>query len=233
MRRPARVLVSGQVAVPRSDREFPASTEGSGTQRARHPRSCIMVDTSAPWSSSPPSDLHITSVFPCVARGFKPRASFMFTGCCWRRPLAVDGGSGTSGGHAWSAPVMRGPGADFHVAACTLQGMARVRSGQAPAWPLVSDRSGRRGSGVKHDFACTFAGDLPPCLCPAVTVMLEVGGADTYAQRAIPGSGLRLCWLVFCSMVSGPLQLAWRNGDQPVHQTCDGGLSYDIRPSGG
>jgi len=29
------------------------------------------------------------------------------------------------------------------------------------------------------------------------TVMLEAGGADTYAQRAIPGSGLKLCWLVF------------------------------------
>ena len=27
----------------------------------------------------------------------------------------------------------------------TLKGMARVRSGQAPAWPLVSDRSVRRG----------------------------------------------------------------------------------------
>jgi len=31
------------------------------------------------------------------------------------------------------------------VTACTVQGMARVRSGQAPAWPLVSDRSARRG----------------------------------------------------------------------------------------
>ena len=39
------------------------------------------------------------------------------------------------------------------VTARTLQGMARVRSGQAPAWPLVSDRSVRRGSGVKRDFA--------------------------------------------------------------------------------
>jgi hypothetical protein len=26
---------------------------------------------------------------------------------------------------------MRGPGADFRVTACTVQGMARVRSGQA------------------------------------------------------------------------------------------------------
>ncbi len=36
-------------------------------------------------------DLRITRVFPCVARGFKARASFMFAGCCWWRPLVVDG----------------------------------------------------------------------------------------------------------------------------------------------
>ena len=34
-----------------------------------------------------------------------------------------------------------------------VQGMARVRSEQAPAWLLVSDRSVRIGSGVKYDFA--------------------------------------------------------------------------------
>jgi hypothetical protein len=46
----------------------------------------------------------------------------------------------------------------------TLQGMARVRSGQAPAWPLSSDRSVRRGSRVKRDFACTFTRHLSPVL---------------------------------------------------------------------
>jgi hypothetical protein len=46
----------------------------------------------------------------------------------------------------------------------TLQGMARVRSGQAPAWPLVSVRSVRRGSRVKRDFACTLAEAIPPVL---------------------------------------------------------------------
>jgi len=63
-------------------------------------------------------DLRITSVFWYHARGLKPRASFRFTGCCWWRPLAVDGGSGTSdggsgtsGGHVWSASVARRPGA--------------------------------------------------------------------------------------------------------------------------
>ncbi len=46
----------------------------------------------------------------------------------------------------------------------TLQGMVRVRSGQAPAWPLVSDRSVRSGSRVKRDFACTLTGPFPPVL---------------------------------------------------------------------
>ena len=50
------------------------------------------------------------------------------------------------------------------VTARTLQGMARVRSGQAPAWPLVTDRSARRGSRVKRDFACTLADAFPPAL---------------------------------------------------------------------
>lgn len=31
------------------------------------------------------------------------------------------------------------------MTASTMQGMARVQSGQAPAWPLISDRSVRRG----------------------------------------------------------------------------------------
>ncbi len=59
--------------------------------------------TAAPWSSSSPSDLRITSVFPCVGRRFKACAGLMFTSCCWWRSLAVDGGSGTSRGHARNA----------------------------------------------------------------------------------------------------------------------------------
>jgi hypothetical protein len=57
------------------------------------------VGASAPRSSSLTSDLRITRVFSCVARGFKARPSFMFAGCCWWRSLAIDGGSGTSQGH--------------------------------------------------------------------------------------------------------------------------------------
>ena len=46
--------------------------------------------------------------------------------------------------------------AGIAVPARTVQGMACARSGQAPAWPLVSDRSVRSGSGVKRDFVCAF-----------------------------------------------------------------------------
>ena len=46
------------------------------------------------------SDLRITSVFWCVARKFKACVSLRFSGCGWRRSLAVDGSSGTSRGHA-------------------------------------------------------------------------------------------------------------------------------------
>ncbi len=51
-------------------------------------------------------ELRITRVSRCVARGHKARASFMSAGCCWRRSLAADGGSGTSRGHV---PELRSP----------------------------------------------------------------------------------------------------------------------------
>ena len=50
------------------------------------------------------------------------------------------------------------------MTARTVQGMARVRSGQARPCPVVSGRSVRRGSGVKRDFACTFTRHNPPVL---------------------------------------------------------------------
>jgi hypothetical protein len=50
------------------------------------------------------------------------------------------------------------------VTARTVQGMVRVGSGQAMASPLSSDRSVRRGSGVKRDFACTFTRHRSPVL---------------------------------------------------------------------
>ncbi len=124
--------------------------------------------------------------------------------------MTAHGGSGTSGGHAWSAPVMRGPGADFRVIARTVQGMARVRSGQAPAWPLVSDRSAGRGSGVKRDVACTFTRRFSPVLVArrSQSRLMLVGRARTLSgpspdlsrATAPPPSGRRedlcsgSCW---------------------------------------
>jgi len=46
----------------------------------------------------------------------------------------------------------------------TLQGMARVRSGQAPPGPCLLTGSVRRGSRIKCDFACTFTSQFPPVL---------------------------------------------------------------------
>ena len=69
-------------------------------------RSCTTVATSAPWSSSAPSELRITRVSRRVARRLGIRAGLMFAGRCWWRSLAIDGGSGTSGGHA---PEIRRP----------------------------------------------------------------------------------------------------------------------------
>jgi hypothetical protein len=84
--------------------------------------------------------------------------------------------------------LMDDPDADLRVPTRRLQGMARARSGQAAAWPLSSGRSVRRGSGVKRDFACAFTSTFTCARRPAATVTLEAGGADTYTQRAIPGS---------------------------------------------
>jgi hypothetical protein len=95
--------VSRCLGLSGSDRKFPDLTGRSGTQRARRLRSRTTVATSAPWSSSPPSELRITRVSRCVARGVKARASFSW----WWQSLAVDGRSGASRGHA---PAIRRPG---------------------------------------------------------------------------------------------------------------------------
>ncbi len=79
------------------------------------------------------------------------------------------------------------------VTSRTLQGMARARSGQAPAWPLVSDRSVRCGLQGQARLRVYVGRCLSSCAgCPAGSVALGAGGADTYAQRAIPGSDLFL-----------------------------------------
>ena len=96
---PAFIQVSRSIGLSGSDREFPLLTGRSGMRRARRMWSHVTVGASTPRSSSRPSELRITRVFPCFARGFKARASFMLAGCCWWRSLAVDGRSGASRGH--------------------------------------------------------------------------------------------------------------------------------------
>ena len=83
------------------------------------------------------------------------------------------------------------PNGDFRVAAVRLQGMARGRSGQAPAWPLASDRRGCRGSdaqgvGPKDAFCEAVLERILGC-----PLMVEGHPPDTV--RAIPGSWLRRC----------------------------------------
>jgi len=101
MRSGSACLSAGErcIGLSASDREFPALTGRSGTQRARRLLSRTTPGSSAPWCSSPSSDLRITRVFPCVARPFRPLASFRFTGSCWWPLLVVVGGSGAPRGH--------------------------------------------------------------------------------------------------------------------------------------
>ena len=86
------------------------------------------VGASAPRSSSLTSDLRITSVFPCAARGFKARASFMFAGGCRWQSLAVDGSLGASRGHA---PVVRRPGSRWGGA---VERPSAFQAGHTPSW---------------------------------------------------------------------------------------------------
>ena len=91
----------------------PAAGPGEKARRSHWVR-CMLIgrgfDVGAAYRNRT-DDLRITRVFSCVARGRKARVSFMFTGCCWWRSLAVDGSSGTSRGHAWGRlGMLRSPG---------------------------------------------------------------------------------------------------------------------------
>jgi len=109
-----------------SNRNFPAFTGRSGTQRARPLR---------PELAAVPGGWPLFQLTEGVGDG----SSWLLSGA-----VAVLG--------------------CYIVTAHTVRGMARVRSGQAPARPLSSARSVRRGSGVKRDFACTFTRHFPPVL---------------------------------------------------------------------
>src|SRR5215467_1131085 len=86
------------------------------------------------------TERRITSVFPRVARGFKDCLSFMFTGCCWWPSLVVDGGSGTSRGHAL---VTRRPGSRWSGAVAGVGAVHLVTRYQLD--PPVAGRCNGRG----------------------------------------------------------------------------------------
>ena len=71
------------------------------------------------------------------------------------------------------------------VTARSLQGMARVRSGQAAAWPLVSDRRGAEAPTLKRGSRRCF---LRSGFRKDLRVPLDGGGAPPDTERAIPGS---------------------------------------------
>jgi hypothetical protein len=95
-------------------------TEGNDSHRSAGPL--------GPRTGSGAAEIRITRVFPCVARGFKARASFMFAGCCWWRPLVVDGYSGASRGHA---PVVRRPSS---WRGCADERPSVFQAGHIPSW---------------------------------------------------------------------------------------------------
>jgi hypothetical protein len=142
---PACPQVSRCIGLSGSDREFPVLAGRAGTQRARRLPLRMTAGTSAPWSSSPPSELHITRVSPCVARRLKASPSFMFVGGCRWPSLAVDGSSGTPRGHG---SVMRRPGARWDGAVERLWTAIRicpVTVTKSAPWPSqrVSGLAGR------------------------------------------------------------------------------------------
>ena len=181
---PACPQVSRSTGLSGSDRDFPALTGRSGTQRARRPRLRTIAGTLASWSSSPPRELHITSGFSCDARGLKPRASFRSAGCYWWRLSAVDGGPGTSRGHAWRTAALR------LCPACALTrtfrpvGSSRHRLAQS-AHPPGSGPGPPGPAGAPY---WTNDLDLEGLVCSALPGRTVMGEPATYLSCHLPGS---------------------------------------------
>ena len=78
------------------------------------------------------------------------------------------------------------------MAACTVQGMVRVRSGLAPAWPLFSGRRWHRGSAVNGGRR-----SFPEETRSAI----DGGGVQPHTERAIPGSEPGQAYCIFARCV--------------------------------
>ena len=120
-------------------------------------------------------DLRITRVFPCVARGFRARASFMFAGGCRWRSLAVDGSSGASRGHT---PVVRRPGSRWSGA---IERPSVFQAGHIPSW---------RGS-CKRD-ALSLVAAVSGWLLLLLPQLLSAAGTVTHL-RGFSGAATEPC----------------------------------------
>jgi len=114
----------------------------------------MAASTSSPWSSSPHRDLRITSVFPCVARGSDARASLRFTGCWWWRPLAANGGPGTS----WDTVLRSSP--ESGTEGMEL-GVRVPRAGAGKILPRPRRTSGGETAGPTRPYAREHRGGAP------------------------------------------------------------------------
>ena len=74
------------------------------------------------------------------------------------------------------------------VTARTLQGWPAPGPGRLPPGPCLLAGVSAETPGSSVTSRVRSPGTLTCAHCPAVTVALEAGGADTHTQRAIPGS---------------------------------------------
>ena len=109
----------------------------SPADRARSGHASVEVAyyglTAAPWSSSSPSELRITSVSRCLATGVGTPPTLRFAGCsCWRL-LVVHGPSGAPRGHAFATSAIR---PTHEAVSCAgphrRRGLGRHRPGPQP-----------------------------------------------------------------------------------------------------
>jgi hypothetical protein len=152
--------------------------------------------------------------------GRQPHLANWWSTCLYSVAAASRGQDRSVSSGSWSVEPSDRPPMAGHIRSWrgTAQGMARVRSGQAPAWPLSSGRSVRRdlplGSSVKRDFACTFTGHLPSVLVVlrAQSCLMLEGRARTLSgpsrTRAQPGPlhlppSAKTFWSVARSRLSG------------------------------
>jgi hypothetical protein len=110
------------------------------------------------------------------------------------------------------------------VTARALQGMARVRSGQAPAWPLSSDRRRHRGSAVN-------GGRRP---FPEETrSAIDGGGVPPHTKRAISGPepGWGSCAFLVHAVIAQVATLESDAGDRTNRRTLSRGELSAVRAS--